>query len=271
MRESLSLHGTFMEPARNQATRQLLMSATVLLMSAVVVLLGTLSFSRADTGRDGAVRIPEVYLDPRFNDYCVMRTDLDGGDQISRRDRLISFIRRSYVVTEKWHHKYIVSAVDYVEFRYFYMVLYSKCEAARGELDEGRRLLLNCGDNNSDRCDLSATFAIESNSPLVAKSDHMEVPISLFDRLRGRAELRDCTIEIPTRVPTQVEELQSLINHLNLIRTEYRMSIIDIYLANNRFYILFSRQCDRKSDIFAEAQKLIDSEDFHPGNYLAGC
>jgi|SRR5579862_1518730 len=234
----------------------------------VSALIAAMGFSRAYADGDDAITIPEFYVFRDSADYCVVRADLDGGNLDSRRKRLLEFIRHSYEETDKWRNKYIVSAVDYVEFRYFYTIAYSKCESSRDVLAGISSFFSICKSDNADGCDIKAAFAPESGSPLVAKFKGSEVPISLFDQFRGRSELLGCVVEIPSRVPTATSELQSLINHLNSVRTKYRMSIIDIYLLNNRFYFLLSRQCDHKSDIISEAEELIESENFHLEDYL---
>src|ERR1700688_1729788 len=174
------------------------------------------------------VEIPEIfvpadsskYLPPGSAKYCVFRADLSRADISNRKKRTLEFIRDSYTRTNAWRGDYVISAIDYVEFSYFYLVSFTKCGALQDTLAHVSKYFSDCTDINCQP--IRVEFMLERNSRLVGEVTEPPIPILLFESIRGKDDLIKCTIKVPARIPTNIAELQSLINELNLPRTKYR-------------------------------------------------
>jgi NTF2 fold immunity protein len=220
---------------------------------------------------DGAVSVPEIYLPDRSAQHCVIRVDLDGADAASSEPKFLRFMDRSYSQTQGWRTQFIVAGVDYVEFRYFYVVSYDVCEKSRSIMNGISRFFAGCAVEGDSECvRIETKFVMEHDSRLVqGPAEHEAIPpVSLFERYRRPDDLQSCTIKIPARIPSKTADLQLLIHKLNLLRSKYRMSILDIHLSNSNFFVLLARQCVDIKLMHEKMLTLLAREDFRAGDYL---
>jgi hypothetical protein len=221
------------------------------------------------------VEIPEVYFYASSDQqYCVVRVDLHNADIRYRRSQFLEYIRDSYGRTGHWSKDYILTAIDYVEFSYFHIVFYQKCEMPNPTLARVSSYFSDCDANPSLDCEKSKPlFTIERDSPLVKVITSLPIPIVLFESIRGREELSSCIIKVRAqipdiRIPEKLSEFRSLTANLDLLSTKYRISIMEIRLLNDVYYILLSRQCNQKASLFALMLEFLDAENLDWANYL---
>src|SRR5215469_13955719 len=99
--------------------------------------------------------IPEYYLVSKNAQVCVVRGDISGIDSASaRKAALLEFVNGSYAFSNKWKQDFILSAIDYIDYRYFHAVLFRACAQSdvgetqiRGLWDAAARA---CGQRCSD-------------------------------------------------------------------------------------------------------------------------
>lgn len=200
--------------------------------------------------------VPEVAVPPGSQSYCVIRSEVRGDSQ-SKRNSVVSFIRAAYEQTEHWRRDYIVAAVDYVQFSQFYVVLYVGCPDIADSASKVQALFANGSD--TDRVTIKFSRADETG--IIARYSEPELPIFLSDKFRGRSTLRDCTVRVPLRITKggslRLEEVVPIQNALLQLQLKYRMPIIDVYLVDNSFYLLLSRDCQHRETLLARAKNLL--------------
>jgi hypothetical protein len=216
------------------------------------------------------IQIPEVYFYTSSEvTYCVVRVNLSGAEKAYRKRILLDFVRDSYDRTDHWTKEYILSAIDYVNFSYLHLVIYEGCSIPIAILPNISQYFSNCKANRTRDCESIEThFIVERTSALVKTITKPYVPITLFGTIRGEEDLSLCTIKVPAQIPENIAESQSLTNNLLLLQSKYRMSIIDIRLLNDAYYMLLTRQCDQKSSLFSLMLELLKSEKFDWAKYL---
>lgn len=136
---------------------------------------------------DASISIPEVIIYDKSAKYCVVHVGVNNEYSNVRKVKIINFIEKSYIYTEKWAANYIVSAVDYADFTGFYVVTFDNCDGSHEVIAKISDGLKSCEKPEAEGCsEIGVKITEESHSLLVQpiQAHERTQAIFLFDLYR---------------------------------------------------------------------------------------
>src|SRR5215469_6405729 len=134
--------------------------------------------------------IPEIYVRPGDNDFCVLRMNvLPIGSQEKRKTFTFSFVERAYQATGHWKSRFVIAAIDYAFFSHMDIVVKHGCQSL--------------GESEAEISSIAAQFSPSklklekvTGNGIVAPVDLVAgaSTISLFTKYRSKSDLQSCSL-----------------------------------------------------------------------------
>ncbi len=204
-------------------------------------------------------KVPEAYAEESQHDYCLLRVNLTDSSASRRKPILIKFISDGFVYTSEWRKNFSVIGVDYVSFSFFHLLVNRSCGEALAVARQAVARFLPCVSPKEDLCGVATIIALGRKSPLIAPfTDAPAFGLLAFDKFIGRSQLQDCAVLIRLRPDSSGEGFGELDRSLFNLYIKFRMPIVDIKRINREVYLVFSRQCNKKSDYYSTLSELLN-------------
>lgn len=204
------------------------------------------------------VQLPEFFAKSDTS-ICPQHVQILQSDLPTRKKALEELLEASYRETQKWRYYYNISGVDFEKYTSFYVIGYGLCGNSltlpKQLLDKFLGRHRWSWSRQLDRRLISHESTLKENLN----------PVALFKKLYPDVDIQTCLVTLAPHSKVPYGEYSEMYENLREVWRMYRLPFYIVGWSGDRFFILFSRYCNKRPDIM-DAYKALLSKNNEPVN-----
>jgi hypothetical protein len=225
--------------------------AAVLLLIWLVGLIGAPAWPEESVVSVGKAEtyVPEYYFNDINHPRCVMELPILGDSTTARRAIFYDVVEKLFEFTNSWSQYFVLVGVDYVGFRRVHFIFFTDCSGTDPLIADVDGILQWSRGNWQivDGTNLASSAALLGELG----------PLGIFEKYRSRQAVSSCLVAVQAG-----EAYLDVLNQLALLRVKYHPPIADVGAINAEIFILFSRTCSAKRELYYQLVELSKREGF---------